>query len=209
MTSLTGASGEDFASILRSLGYRMDRRPKPAEPALLRPPETDLLPEAIAPVTPDKSRPNRPLLPKRRQPPSAPNQTWHPAGRCRAGAAAPMRRRAFHRRLAKGIAGPSGRRPQLKHKRPSSAAPAQTGQTDGRRAGGAVGAPAKPPVAPRRSRATPPPAGETRESGDRPPRRERHKHRDAPRSKQTPGRRSAAKAGCGGRQHPDRGGRPP
>jgi ATP-dependent RNA helicase SUPV3L1/SUV3 len=31
MTSLTGASGEDFASILRSLGYRMDRRPKPAE----------------------------------------------------------------------------------------------------------------------------------------------------------------------------------
>jgi ATP-dependent RNA helicase SUPV3L1/SUV3 len=30
MTSLTGASGEDFSSILRSLGYRMDRRPKPA-----------------------------------------------------------------------------------------------------------------------------------------------------------------------------------
>jgi ATP-dependent RNA helicase SUPV3L1/SUV3 len=33
MTSLTGASGEDFASILRSLGYRMERRPKPVEPA--------------------------------------------------------------------------------------------------------------------------------------------------------------------------------
>jgi ATP-dependent RNA helicase SUPV3L1/SUV3 len=33
MTSLTGASGEDFSSILRSLGYRLDRRPKPAEPA--------------------------------------------------------------------------------------------------------------------------------------------------------------------------------
>ena len=32
MTSLTGASGEDFASILRSLGYRMEQRPKPAEP---------------------------------------------------------------------------------------------------------------------------------------------------------------------------------
>jgi ATP-dependent RNA helicase SUPV3L1/SUV3 len=31
MTSLIGASGEDFASILRSLGYRMERRPKPAE----------------------------------------------------------------------------------------------------------------------------------------------------------------------------------
>ncbi|MEX0752893.1 MAG: helicase-related protein [Xanthobacteraceae bacterium] len=32
MTSLTGASGEDFASILRSLGYRMELRPKPAGP---------------------------------------------------------------------------------------------------------------------------------------------------------------------------------
>jgi ATP-dependent RNA helicase SUPV3L1/SUV3 len=32
MTSLTGSSGDDFASILRSLGYRMERRPKPAEP---------------------------------------------------------------------------------------------------------------------------------------------------------------------------------
>jgi ATP-dependent RNA helicase SUPV3L1/SUV3 len=33
MTSLVGSSGEDFASILRALGYRMDRRPKPAEAA--------------------------------------------------------------------------------------------------------------------------------------------------------------------------------
>jgi ATP-dependent RNA helicase SUPV3L1/SUV3 len=32
MTSLTGSSGEDFASILRALGYRMERRPKPPEP---------------------------------------------------------------------------------------------------------------------------------------------------------------------------------
>jgi ATP-dependent RNA helicase SUPV3L1/SUV3 len=32
MTSLIGASGEDFASVLRSLGYRMERRPKPVEP---------------------------------------------------------------------------------------------------------------------------------------------------------------------------------
>jgi ATP-dependent RNA helicase SUPV3L1/SUV3 len=31
MTSLVGSSGEDFASILRSLGYRMERRPKPLE----------------------------------------------------------------------------------------------------------------------------------------------------------------------------------
>jgi ATP-dependent RNA helicase SUPV3L1/SUV3 len=42
MTSLTGASGEDFASILRSLGYRMDRKPKPAEtkPVETKPEET-------------------------------------------------------------------------------------------------------------------------------------------------------------------------
>lgn len=33
MTSLVGSSGEDFASILRSLGYRMELRPKPAAPA--------------------------------------------------------------------------------------------------------------------------------------------------------------------------------
>jgi ATP-dependent RNA helicase SUPV3L1/SUV3 len=32
MTSLTGSSGEDFASILRALGYRMEKRPKPVEP---------------------------------------------------------------------------------------------------------------------------------------------------------------------------------
>src|SRR4030095_12088757 len=33
MTSLTGASGEDFASILRSLGYRIDRETKPVAAA--------------------------------------------------------------------------------------------------------------------------------------------------------------------------------
>jgi ATP-dependent RNA helicase SUPV3L1/SUV3 len=38
MTSLTGASGEDFASILRSLGYRLERRPKPQEPVAEPPP---------------------------------------------------------------------------------------------------------------------------------------------------------------------------
>jgi ATP-dependent RNA helicase SUPV3L1/SUV3 len=44
MTSLTGASGEDFASILRSLGYRLDRRPKPAE----QPKPTEAAPAAEA-----------------------------------------------------------------------------------------------------------------------------------------------------------------
>src|SRR3954451_18565802 len=33
MTSLTGSSGEDFASVLRSLGYRMEKRVRPIEAA--------------------------------------------------------------------------------------------------------------------------------------------------------------------------------
>ncbi|HLA20469.1 MAG TPA: helicase-related protein, partial [Pseudolabrys sp.] len=64
MTSLTGASGEDFSSILRALGYRMDRKPKPAEikpaepaptPATeteqAAPPETAAVEEPIPEVT--------------------------------------------------------------------------------------------------------------------------------------------------------------
>jgi ATP-dependent RNA helicase SUPV3L1/SUV3 len=52
MTSLTGASGEGFASILRSLGYRMDRRPKPAEApvALAVPDAAAATGEALPPV---------------------------------------------------------------------------------------------------------------------------------------------------------------
>jgi ATP-dependent RNA helicase SUPV3L1/SUV3 len=42
MTSLTGSAGEDFASILRALGYRMDRRPPPA-------PKPAVAAEAVAP----------------------------------------------------------------------------------------------------------------------------------------------------------------
>jgi ATP-dependent RNA helicase SUPV3L1/SUV3 len=42
MTSLTGSSGEDFASILRALGYRMEKRPKPIEVAeVAKPAEAD------------------------------------------------------------------------------------------------------------------------------------------------------------------------
>ncbi|HMN50710.1 MAG TPA: helicase-related protein [Xanthobacteraceae bacterium] len=42
MTSLVGCSGEDFAAVLRSLGYRMDRRPAPVEakPEDAKPEET-------------------------------------------------------------------------------------------------------------------------------------------------------------------------
>jgi ATP-dependent RNA helicase SUPV3L1/SUV3 len=50
MTSLTGASGEDFSSILRSLGYRMDRRPKPAEPVEVKPSEPAAMSVADAPA---------------------------------------------------------------------------------------------------------------------------------------------------------------
>ena len=45
MTSLTGTSAEDFASILRSLGYRMERRPRPKPASEPQPPPEG---EAIA-----------------------------------------------------------------------------------------------------------------------------------------------------------------
>jgi ATP-dependent RNA helicase SUPV3L1/SUV3 len=57
MTSLTGASGEDFASILRSLGYRMDRRPKSAEP---KPAEAAPAAESVAPATATEAAPAEP-----------------------------------------------------------------------------------------------------------------------------------------------------
>ena len=52
MTSLTGASGEDFATILRSLGYRMERRPKPVEA-----PQAEVTPAAagVAPVASEET----------------------------------------------------------------------------------------------------------------------------------------------------------
>jgi len=48
MTSLIGAAGEDFESVLRSLGYRMERRPKPPEPAA--PPAEEKAPEETVAV---------------------------------------------------------------------------------------------------------------------------------------------------------------
>ncbi|MFG1479853.1 helicase-related protein [Xanthobacter sp. V4C-4] len=46
MTSLAGCSGEDFASILKSLGYRMERRPPPPE----APAPVAAAPAELAPV---------------------------------------------------------------------------------------------------------------------------------------------------------------
>jgi ATP-dependent RNA helicase SUPV3L1/SUV3 len=51
MTSLIGASGEDFGSILRALGYRMERRPKPPEPPQL-PASAAPVNETAAPAEP-------------------------------------------------------------------------------------------------------------------------------------------------------------
>jgi ATP-dependent RNA helicase SUPV3L1/SUV3 len=44
MTSLVGCAGEDFAAILRSLGYRMEKRPKPVEPEPVAQPAAEALP---------------------------------------------------------------------------------------------------------------------------------------------------------------------
>ena len=50
MTSLTGSAGEDFASILRALGYRMERRPPPPpKPVMVEAPAAEAAPaESVA-----------------------------------------------------------------------------------------------------------------------------------------------------------------
>jgi ATP-dependent RNA helicase SUPV3L1/SUV3 len=48
MTSLTGSSGEDFAGILRALGYRMEKRPKPPEEPKAPEPAAEAAPEAAS-----------------------------------------------------------------------------------------------------------------------------------------------------------------
>jgi ATP-dependent RNA helicase SUPV3L1/SUV3 len=58
MTSLTGSAGEDFASVLRALGYRMERRPPPPpKPAVVESAvaaeasQTEAAPETVASET--------------------------------------------------------------------------------------------------------------------------------------------------------------
>ncbi|HLX17977.1 MAG TPA: helicase-related protein [Bradyrhizobium sp.] len=55
MTSLTGSAGEDFASVLRALGYRMDRRPPlPPKPAAVETPPAEAAPaEPVAEASAD------------------------------------------------------------------------------------------------------------------------------------------------------------
>jgi len=57
MTSLAGCSGEAFASVLRSLGYRMEKRPKPAEPAPVPPSVSTDLPGVVAPAAAEAAAP--------------------------------------------------------------------------------------------------------------------------------------------------------
>src|ERR1700744_4862741 len=52
MTSLTGSAGEDFASVLRALGYRMDRRPPlPPKPVVVETPVAEAAPAETAAET--------------------------------------------------------------------------------------------------------------------------------------------------------------
>src|SRR5262249_57552677 len=63
MTSLTGCSGEEFASILRSLGYRLDKRPKPPAPppaAAAEPAAADTTATLAAPPPPPTLEPAAP-----------------------------------------------------------------------------------------------------------------------------------------------------
>ena len=55
MTSLAGCSGEGFASVLRSLGYRMEKRPKPAEPPPTAPSPAVEEPSALGTLSPAES----------------------------------------------------------------------------------------------------------------------------------------------------------
>src|SRR5580693_1536643 len=68
MTSLTGSAGEDFASVLRALGYRMDRRPplppKPAvvEAAPAEPAPAEAAAETSSEAVPSEAAPSEAVL---------------------------------------------------------------------------------------------------------------------------------------------------
>ncbi len=57
MTSLLGASGDDMAVVLKGLGYRVERRPKPLEPAAALPDAEAGLAEVEAARTPEPNEP--------------------------------------------------------------------------------------------------------------------------------------------------------
>ncbi|MEH2564292.1 helicase-related protein [Bradyrhizobium sp. AZCC 2289] len=62
MTSLTGSAGEDFASILRALGYRMDKRPPlPPKPAVVEAPAAETPAEGVAETQPVEATAETPV----------------------------------------------------------------------------------------------------------------------------------------------------
>src|SRR6185503_17777463 len=59
MTSLAGCSGEAFASVLRSLGYRMEKQPKPADAVPTSAPSVSAdLPGSLPPAAADAVAPD-------------------------------------------------------------------------------------------------------------------------------------------------------
>src|ERR1700681_126095 len=58
ITSLTGSAGEDFASILRALGYRMERRaPPPPKPVVVEAPAAEAAPPEAVPEASAEANP--------------------------------------------------------------------------------------------------------------------------------------------------------
>jgi ATP-dependent RNA helicase SUPV3L1/SUV3 len=59
MTSLLGCSGEDFASVLRALGYRMERKPAPPPQAVVGPADgsESAMTEPVEPITAAEAAP--------------------------------------------------------------------------------------------------------------------------------------------------------
>jgi ATP-dependent RNA helicase SUPV3L1/SUV3 len=87
MTSLLGCSGEDFASVLRALGYRVERKPVPAKSAV---PETAVTPtvDATLAAEPPESAAAEAPAPEAAAPESTPAAETTPA-EADAAAAAP------------------------------------------------------------------------------------------------------------------------
>lgn len=103
MTSLLGCAGEDFSSILKSLGYRVRRTPKPVEPVVDATQAQDIAPEAApiqasdsAQAEPDVGSPAEPTDGAAQEAaPAEPqfDEVWFPGGKRPERAARPQRGR--------------------------------------------------------------------------------------------------------------------
>jgi ATP-dependent RNA helicase SUPV3L1/SUV3 len=221
MTSLTGASGEDFSSILRSLGYRMDRKPKPAEPVEIKPAEvkpeetTELKPaDAPTPVVESSAT----LLPaaefvapaETSAPTVAPSepageQTAAPAEAAPSEAAAPAApaEPAFIE-----VWRPAGRADRKPHRprrpRPQQAAPAAAAPASSE----AVAAPAETATVAAPAEAGAPASEPQRPRPDRQQRRDRHERQQRMERQDKRVERQGARQGTHGNRQPPRGDRP-